>query len=577
MIQIDESWFCYYKIIGALTNKAYAFKHRPWELIFVNSIDILDSFGSSIRYYLYGSEIKRILPLKNDYINEDWISNRTRYFFEGLYKWRLNIPLMKKIKTLIYTSWLQSFYFFFFKIWFYSFFYKTQFMSFILNFYIDYDLLITTKLLSNLMGMYIFNNNKINYINDYYLFYINPFFFDIIKKEGVYIFIGLNIRLESPILNIKLRKNFYKENIYYYNIGSIFNDNLNMINIGLNIKNLWKIFNGKLNLSINILKNIKEFFYRKNDLSNLLNIKQYLNIFIGNNIILQKDNKNIFDFIKKENWVKNFIFNIKTNKIINNKNYILFNVIKIRKFCNKVLKKQNINLNFNIININLFNMLYNELNVININNIQNLQNIDIIYILNGNFFFKQKDYKFIIYQGHSMDLNLDNIDLIFPNTNFLEKTSNFLNIDGNILRSMKIITRPNFCRNDWMILNALYIFIVNLYNKIYKFFKKKKLNFLNSNRFCISLQNINDIFSFLKKYSINFYYKEITKYNKNKLLITPLNSKNRNIFMIFNRIINNFYYNIYTLNIIDKNSSTLKFAAWNFSQQVMRNYINILY
>jgi len=57
--------------IGALTNKPYAFQNRPWDLIIINSIDVFDSLASNIKIYLYGSEIKRILPLKNDHINED--------------------------------------------------------------------------------------------------------------------------------------------------------------------------------------------------------------------------------------------------------------------------------------------------------------------------------------------------------------------------------------------------------------------------------------------------------------------------------------------------------------------------
>jgi hypothetical protein len=109
-----------------------------------------------------------------------------------------------------------------------------------------------------------------------------------------------------------------------------------------------------------------------------------------------------------------------------------------------------------------------------------------------------------------------------------------------------------------MILNALYIFILNLYNKVYNFFKKKKFTFLNSNRFCISLQDINDVLLYLKKYSINFYYKEITKYNINNIYY---NLNYKNIFIIYNKIINNFNYNIYELNNIDKNSRTLKFSS----------------
>ena len=82
--------------IGALTDKLYAFSGRMWELNVNNTIDIYDSLGSNIKIYISGAEVKRVLPLKNDFINEEWISNKTRYFFEGLTKWRINIPLMKK-------------------------------------------------------------------------------------------------------------------------------------------------------------------------------------------------------------------------------------------------------------------------------------------------------------------------------------------------------------------------------------------------------------------------------------------------------------------------------------------------
>jgi hypothetical protein len=230
------------------------------------------------------------------------------------------------------------------------------------------------------MGMYIYTNNKINYLNDYYLFYINPFFFDIIKKEGIYFFLGVNLRLESPILNIKLRKNFFKENIYYYNIGSIFNDNLNLITIGLNIKNLINFFRGKIKININIMKNIKQFLNK--NYNNINNINNLLNIFIGNNIIFQKDNKNIYNYIKTKLYNLNlFLYNKNYN---NNNIYILLNNINMKFYYKKILNKQNIGLNIHIIYNNLFNILYNELNINNINNINNIDNIDIIYILNGN-------------------------------------------------------------------------------------------------------------------------------------------------------------------------------------------------
>ena len=138
----------YYKtnkfFIGALTDKLYAFKNRSWELNISNTIDIFDSLGSNIKVYIYGSEVKRILPLKNDFINEEWISNKTRYFFDGLSKWRVNIPLMKKLNIMTYISWTQAFYFFLLKIWFYSFFFKSQNLIFLNSFFVDYELIITS-------------------------------------------------------------------------------------------------------------------------------------------------------------------------------------------------------------------------------------------------------------------------------------------------------------------------------------------------------------------------------------------------------------------------------------------------
>merc|ERR1711871_1876313 len=70
--------------VGALTSKPYAFNARPWELKTVNGIDLNDSLGSHIRIDLKESEILRILPREFDLVNEEWISNKARFFYDGL-------------------------------------------------------------------------------------------------------------------------------------------------------------------------------------------------------------------------------------------------------------------------------------------------------------------------------------------------------------------------------------------------------------------------------------------------------------------------------------------------------------
>ncbi len=551
--------------IGAITNKPYAFKNRPWELNSIYSIDILDSLGSNLIIYLYGTDIRRILPLKNDKINEDWISNRSRFFFEGLLKWRLNIPLLQKNKKYIYISWIQSFYFFFLKIWFYSVFFKSKTLGLVLNFILDVELIITTKILMYLMGFNIIKNNNINYINDYYLFYINPFFFEDLQNKKILLLLGINIRLEAPILNIKLRKKMIKENIVYCNIGTIFNDNLNSICIGLNVKNLINFFTGKLKININIVKNLK----KKIKKLNIYTLQENSLLLIGNNILLKTDNWQIYNIILKKLNIKIF------EKIFNNKNFLLQKFLKINSK-KKNIKKE-LKLNVNIIYLNLIYILYEEFFYKNIHEINDDTQYNILYIINGNYSVKNKKNKFIIYQGHLLDISIFNVDLILPNITFLEKSNKYLNIEGNLFYTNKVLTRPNFTRNDWMVLNALYIYILNILNKIFFFqLKKKKRNYLLTNRFYIHIINFKKFFKYIKKYSVNYILKELTKYsyyeNKfiyiiNKINITIINK-------IYNKILENYYYNMYNLYKLDKNAKTLKLAYYNFSQN-MRNYINI--
>src|SRR6185312_2497660 len=70
--------------VGALTSKPYAFHARPWELTKTESIDVMDALGSAIRVDARGNEVMRVLPRTNDEVNEEWISDKTRYACDGL-------------------------------------------------------------------------------------------------------------------------------------------------------------------------------------------------------------------------------------------------------------------------------------------------------------------------------------------------------------------------------------------------------------------------------------------------------------------------------------------------------------
>ena len=91
--------------VGALTSKPYAFAARPWELRKTESVDVMDALGSAIRVDARGSEVMRIMPRLNDEVNEEWISDKTRFVWDGLRVQRLDRPYVRDAGSLREASW----------------------------------------------------------------------------------------------------------------------------------------------------------------------------------------------------------------------------------------------------------------------------------------------------------------------------------------------------------------------------------------------------------------------------------------------------------------------------------------
>ncbi|WP_373502399.1 NADH-quinone oxidoreductase subunit NuoG [Aestuariivirga sp.] len=95
--------------VGALTSKPYEFKARPWELRKTETIDAMDAVGSNIRVDARGREVMRILPRTHEAVNEEWISDKTRFVWDGLKSQRLDRPYVREIGKLRATSWPEAF------------------------------------------------------------------------------------------------------------------------------------------------------------------------------------------------------------------------------------------------------------------------------------------------------------------------------------------------------------------------------------------------------------------------------------------------------------------------------------
>ena len=95
--------------VGALTSKPYAFTARSWELRKTESVDAMDALGANIRLDARGNEVMRILPRLNDEINEEWLSDKSRYVYDGLKRQRLDTPYVRRDGKLAPASWGEAF------------------------------------------------------------------------------------------------------------------------------------------------------------------------------------------------------------------------------------------------------------------------------------------------------------------------------------------------------------------------------------------------------------------------------------------------------------------------------------
>ncbi len=94
--------------VGALVSKPYAFTARPWELTKTETIDVMDALGSNIRVDTKGREVMRILPRNHDGVNEEWISDKTRFVWDGLRRQRLDVPYIREGGKLRKASWGEA-------------------------------------------------------------------------------------------------------------------------------------------------------------------------------------------------------------------------------------------------------------------------------------------------------------------------------------------------------------------------------------------------------------------------------------------------------------------------------------
>ena len=193
--------------VGALTSKPYVFEARPWELKKTESIDVMDAVGSNIRVDTYGWEVKRILPIINEDINEEWISDKTRYACDGLSNQRLDTPFIKYNGKFEKANWEEVF-----KI------IKSKFENTskdkIAGFVGDLNNMESSYIFKEFFDRILDSNNYDSRSSNYFVDnserenYIFNSSINGIEESDLIFLVGSNPRFESTILNARIRKSF---------------------------------------------------------------------------------------------------------------------------------------------------------------------------------------------------------------------------------------------------------------------------------------------------------------------------------------------------------------------------------
>ncbi len=407
--------------VGALMSKPYSYKGRSWELSKTPSVDVFDAVGSSIRIDSRGTEVMRILPRQNDDINEEWLSDKSRFAYDGLKYQRLDRPYIRgKDGRLQPATWDEAFH---------TIADRLQNipgdrMAAVVGDLVDVESMMALKDLMTSMGSphldcrqygeeieasprcsYLFNTTIAG-----------------IEQADFCLLIGTNPRWEAPLINARIRKAYLNSDLSVASIGPLYDQGYPVQDLGNDPFILEKIISGK-HLICSTLKEAENPM-----------------LILGQGPLRRKDGAAILHYARKVAEKYGFIH--KTN-LKSREHWNGFNVLQtaasrvgaldigfvpgskgysLKKMQEAALKKK----------------------------------LEVVYLLGADEIdLKPFQSAFVIYQGHHGDRGASVADVILPGASYTEKSGTYVNTEGRVQRSLQAVEPPGEAKEDWKIIRAL--------------------------------------------------------------------------------------------------------------------------
>ncbi|MBV69567.1 MAG: NADH-quinone oxidoreductase subunit G [Pelagibacterales bacterium] len=400
--------------VGALTSKPYAFTARSWELNHIDSIDVSDAVGSNVRIDEFNGEIKRILPRENEEINQEWLSDKGRFFYDGLKNQRIDKPFVKNKNKLSSSDWKSALEIIIKKI-------KDtnpSEIAAISGSLTDTETMYTAK--EFFKGINVknidcrFNLSQVPYCNSKdWLFNSSIEKIDVIDKLLI---IGCDPKREAAVLNSRIRQRWLTGNLDILTISTPDDLTYKCNSLGNDISLL---------SDENIQKKIKLFFKKAN----------FPMVILGDSILSTKQGEKIHKLVK--------ILSQQSNLIRENWNG--FNVLN--KYASRVG-----GLTVGFVPYN------NGLSSLEIKKALKKNKIKVLFLIEADDFLvedEELENAFIIYIGHNGDKFAGNSDVVLPTSAYTEKKALYLNLEGRPQFTKIVTSKPGLAVDSWKVFKAL--------------------------------------------------------------------------------------------------------------------------
>ncbi len=399
--------------VGALTNKPYAFRARPWELKKTESVDVMDANGTNIRIDTRGQEVMRVVPRLNEEVNEEWLADRPRYAIDGLKRQRLDKPYIRKNGKLETASWDEAFETIAAKV-------KAtdgKKIAALAGDLVDVEAMTALKDLLTSLGSSSMDCRQDGAALDpavraSYLFNSTIAGID---EADVILLVGSNPRKEAPVINARIRKRRLAGHITIGSVGPNVDLTYKCQHLGDGPDSLQRLVDGS------------------DDFAKLLKDADKPMIIVGMGALARNDGSAVLAAAKK-----------------------------IADDCGAVKDGWN---GFNVLHTVGARVGGLEigfvpgeggLDTVGILDGAAKGDIEVVYLLGADEIDTSKlDKAFVIYQGHHGDAGAHAADVILPGAAYTEKEGTYVNTEGRVQRGRTAIFPPGIAKEDWAVIRAL--------------------------------------------------------------------------------------------------------------------------